>query len=400
VGIIQEQHPDRCRLFMQWKEMDWPILVDALKLYGVDAVPITYAIDEAGIVRAVNPKPADLDAFLERPAPASTARPAPALAPDLARLRAATGAGSSAAWRAYADALFLWGGDGRLGEAIAGYERALGLAPGDGPAKFRLGVAFRRRHDSDAREPGDFQSAALHWAAALESDPNQYIWRRRIQQFGPRLDKPYPFYDWVEEARAAIRARGEEPSLLVTEPSGSEIAAPAERFVADDGSTREPDPGGRVRRDTGRLIRVEAAVVPPSIGPGGVARAHVLFRADAGHEAHWNNEAEPLRVWLIPPAGWSVDRREARAPQAATAVSTEPREVQFELKAPSVLEGRTVEVPGYALYYVCQEADGVCLFRRQDFVLPVGVSGAPPPGETGRRQSRFSRWSAASTRNR
>ena len=76
MGIIQEQHPDRCRLFMQWKEMDWPILVDALKLYGVDAVPITYAIDEAGIVRAVNPKPADLDAFLERPAPASTARPA------------------------------------------------------------------------------------------------------------------------------------------------------------------------------------------------------------------------------------------------------------------------------------------------------------------------------------
>ena len=25
VGIIQEQHPDRARLFMQWKEMGWPI---------------------------------------------------------------------------------------------------------------------------------------------------------------------------------------------------------------------------------------------------------------------------------------------------------------------------------------------------------------------------------------
>ena len=49
VGLIQEQHPDRCRLFMQWKGMDWPILVDALNLYGVDAVPITYAIDEAHI---------------------------------------------------------------------------------------------------------------------------------------------------------------------------------------------------------------------------------------------------------------------------------------------------------------------------------------------------------------
>ena len=81
-------------------------------------------------------------------------------------------------------------------------------------------------------------------------------------------------------------------------------------------------------------------------------------------------------MWLDPPPGWSVDRREGRAPKPATAVSTEPREVQIELQAPAVLEGRTVEVPGYALYYVCQEADGVCLFRRQDFVLPVGVSGS------------------------
>ena len=44
VGIIQEQHPDRCRLFMQWKQMDWPILVDSLNLLEVSAVPITVAI--------------------------------------------------------------------------------------------------------------------------------------------------------------------------------------------------------------------------------------------------------------------------------------------------------------------------------------------------------------------
>ena len=33
VGIIQEQHPDRARLFMQWKEMGWPILIDSN--YGI-----------------------------------------------------------------------------------------------------------------------------------------------------------------------------------------------------------------------------------------------------------------------------------------------------------------------------------------------------------------------------
>jgi hypothetical protein len=40
VGIIQEQHPDRAGLFMQWKQMDWPILVDSLNLLGVAVVPV------------------------------------------------------------------------------------------------------------------------------------------------------------------------------------------------------------------------------------------------------------------------------------------------------------------------------------------------------------------------
>ena len=44
VGIIQEQHPDRCRLFLQWKEMDFPILVDSLNRIGVSAVPLLWAV--------------------------------------------------------------------------------------------------------------------------------------------------------------------------------------------------------------------------------------------------------------------------------------------------------------------------------------------------------------------
>ena len=43
-----------------------------------------------------------------------------------------------------------------------------------------------------------------------------------MQQYGPRLDKPYPFYDWVETAREEIRARGETPSPLRVEPAGAE----------------------------------------------------------------------------------------------------------------------------------------------------------------------------------
>ena len=51
VGIIQEQHPDRAALFMQWKEMGWPIMVDSYNLLKAPYVPISLAIDEQGVVQ-------------------------------------------------------------------------------------------------------------------------------------------------------------------------------------------------------------------------------------------------------------------------------------------------------------------------------------------------------------
>lgn len=37
-GVVEEQHPDRARLFMQWKRLDWPVVVDSLDLLGVSVV--------------------------------------------------------------------------------------------------------------------------------------------------------------------------------------------------------------------------------------------------------------------------------------------------------------------------------------------------------------------------
>ena len=72
-------------------------------------------------------------------------------------------------------------------------------------------MALWRRHESEHRRDGDAQAGVVRWTEALTANPNQYIWRRRIQQYGPRLDKPYNFYFWVAEARKEIRDRGEEP---------------------------------------------------------------------------------------------------------------------------------------------------------------------------------------------
>ena len=382
VGIIQEQHPDRCRLFMQWKQMDWPILVDSLNLLEVTAVPITLAIDEHGIIRHTGLRLEDAETieevFLSQSFDApegdeqlqTSAKPA---SPDIESLKAAAERGAEQDLRRYANQLTVWGESEQMGEAIGAYQGAIAADPSHEPDHFRLGVAFRKRYDSDHRQATDFQRAVQHWKTALDLDPNQYIWRRRIQQYGPRLDKPYPFYDWVPEARAAITARGETPVELAVEPRGAEFAKPLEHFETSESPAEEPDPGGRIHRDEGQFVHAEATVVPPVVAPGETVRVHVMMRPNQETKSHWNNEAEELVFWVNPPDGWEADRQRITYPIPAEAVSLEPRGIEFELRCPDDAGSGTVEVPAYALYYVCEDVTGTCLYRRQDVMVTVQV---------------------------
>ena len=373
VGIVLEQHPDRTQLFMQWKGMEWPVMVDPLNLLGLEVVPVTLLIDEQGIVRAKGDL-GEIDAFLATDFGAGEeVRPVQAVHPNLEALQKA--AENLDGLRRYAEALVLWGGHERLNEAIAVYEHALRLDPEHGSTHFRLGVAHRKRYDSATRQPEDFQQAVEHWGLALDINPNQYIWRRRIQQYGPRLSKPYPFYDWVDTARQEITARGEEPAPLVVEPRGAEIARPAKRFeTAEGASSTSPDPEGRIRRDAKGYIQVEQTSVPAAIEAGGAARLHLVFRPNKDIQAHWNNEAEDMVLWLDPPAGWQVEQRLFTVPNPRELVSEEERRIEVEVQSPEDFRG-TAEIPGYALYYVCEDVKGACLYRRQDVVVEVSAAG-------------------------
>ncbi len=366
-GIVQEQHPERARLFMQWKQMNWPVLADPLDLLGVDAVPITLLIDEAGIIRAVQPKPADLENFLARPPPVPLPTPIPVRPPNLTAL---AGGDDRAAW---ANAAALWGGPRQLDGAIDTYRALLKAAPEDGTLQFRAGVLHRMRYDSAARQPGDFPAAVQHWTRALELDPNQYIWRRRVQQYGPRLAKPYAFYDWVPQARDEIRARGDVPVSLMVEPGGAEFAAPAQALTSVTPVVeREPDPEGRVRRDLEGFIQAEVTIVPAQLKAGEAARIHITFRPDARLKAHWNNEVNGLVLRVNPPAGWTLDPVQQELPLPTTAVSNEPRTAELEILVPAMAAG-DVEISAYALYYVCEDTNGTCLYRRQDLPLRIRV---------------------------
>ncbi len=364
VGIVQEQHPDRARLFMQWKRMSWPVLADPLNQLGVAAVPITLLIDEHGIIRKVNPSSEDVAAFVETPVEGVSPRPAPPVRPDLT-------AGSAASdRRSWAEAAALWGAGGQLDEALRILEDLLSRSPADGALEFRAGVAFRKRHDSASRQPGDFQAAVRHWTRALEIDPNQYIWRRRVQQYGPRLAKPYAFYDWVPAARREITARGETPVRLAAEPGGAEFAAPAQEFPDDPVTLIEPDPGNRIHLDAKGLIQTEITVVPARVKPGEAARVHVEFKPNSALRAHWNNEVEGLAFFLRPPTGARVDRRLHRLPLPAADVTQETRTIECEIVVPAGAVNE-LEIPAYALYYVCEDVTGTCLYRRQNVTIRI-----------------------------
>lgn len=383
LGITQEQHPERCRLFAQWKGIRWPILHDPINIMGSSAVPIFVAIDEHGIVRSIRPRldrfEADFlnksfadDTSLHQANQQTPTLPSghPKSAFDQYQQRAEAEK-TSVAWRTLGDVLTLWGGDGQINAALTAYSNAVRLAPNDGPAEFRLGVCYRRRYESSLRQLHDFQAAIDHWGRALEIDPNQYIWRRRIQQYGPRLEKPYSFYDWVEEAEKVIRARGEKPIQLAVRPDGAELAHPLRTF-SEKKEASSPDPDGKIHRDDVGIVKAEVTNVPTRVRAGQTARIHITLRLDASKKAHWNNEAELLKIWIAPPACWRVSEQLLTAKPGTKVVSNEIRSLEFEVKVPEQVTGK-VQIKAYALYNICDDVGGQCLFRRLDIPVDINI---------------------------
>jgi hypothetical protein len=383
LGVTQEQHADRCRLLAQWKGFDWPILHDPINILEPLAVPILVAIDEHGIVRLTKPGLATLKAdfldqqYADHARGVAPSRVTPALKkntgqPDWEALRAQAQKSNSADdWRAVGDALVLWGGGKTLHEAMTCFAQAVKIEPKNGQAWFRLGVCYRRRYESKQAQSSDFQAAIDHWGKALDLDPNQYIWRRRIQQYGPRLDQPYSFYDWVTQAERAIRARGVEPLALAVRPAGAEIAYPV-KSLPGAAVARAPDPNGKIFRAKKGLILAEVTVVPGRVRPGKSARVHLVLRPDAKQKVHWNNEADPLRLWIESPKGWQVSDRLLSAAAPKKAVSDEPRTLTFEVLAPPDAAGE-VRMPLYAVFHVCDDVGGECRLLRLDISVNLAI---------------------------
>ena len=114
---------------------------------------------------------------------------------------------------------------------------------------------------------------------------------------------------------------------------------------------------------------------PEQPKPGATVRVHLALRPKPESKAHWNNEVGGLVFRIEPPEGWKVDRDRIELDNPAAelgAVSEEVRRLEFEVMSPATATG-TVELPAYALYYVCEGIDGACLYRRQDIDVRVSA---------------------------
>ncbi len=365
IGITQEQHADRCLLFARWKGIDFPILWDPFNMTGTQAVPRVTLIDEHGIVRATR---ASIATFEEDFVGKAFPKPAQA-APRAPRGKAGTlvevaeAKEGSEAYR-YFDALsaFLWpaGRDGERAKTdILAYAEA---HPKDAAAQWRLGVVYRMRHESFERSLGDFQQAVNHWQAGLELDPSHYIYRRRLEQYGPLLTKPYPFYPWIPEARKAL---GKDAPTLVAEPTGTEMAG---RAVLDPDAAGRPEPDSKgADRSIQDGLRIEATVVYMATRKGRLAARVHLHLIPAGNRVLlWDAQApvyvhvEPLESSFTFDSNTQVAR--LRGTDPAEEIATLDFEAQFE---PGKAED--IEFDGYILYRARTEPRGPSRLIRQDF---------------------------------
>ena len=360
VGIVQEQHPDRARLFAQWHGIEWPILWDPFNTLGDEVVPVYRLLDAEGRLRAINPDFEDVAALIEETGPVglrnATDRPRQLLELDAEH--------APAALRAVSELTF------DRDERLAALRAAVDAAGATATDHFRLGVAHRMRFDSERSEPDDFALASAAWSRALELRPSQYIWRRRIQQFGPRLDKPYAFYDWVDEARAAITARGETPIELAIALTGSERNSRGE-FTTASGEV-EPDPDALIPLDPDHLFEVTGHAVFDTSKGRPAARLHLVARPSPANDGHWNNETLPARIWLDLDSlgeGWSLERRLIELPTPGDrATSEEARRADLELRAPDDFQG-IATLRGYLITDACRGEAGVCFALRREFAI-------------------------------
>ncbi|HPF38478.1 MAG TPA: hypothetical protein P5081_14715 [Phycisphaerae bacterium] len=301
VGVIQELHFDRAALFAKWKKIGFPAYHDPLNQADARRVGRAVCVDEFGIVRAIAKTPAEVsETFVAKAfkGDRSVMRPPFPETPKIKLTkRRADEARRCLEYIEHGDACMFDPEPVLIAEAIDAYGKAVQSAPREAAAAFRLGVAHLIRFYSDGGSPGDLRSAMDALSVAASLDPKNQVFSERLGQFAATSDKRIDSCGWIAEA---MRATG--VATLRPPPAAIEAAAPSASFKACADSPASPAD----ITPNATALRVESAVVrtPQPKVPGLV---NVLIDLAPGSAAIDNGK--PIKLWLIPPEGVSLERR-------------------------------------------------------------------------------------------
>lgn len=211
IGVMHEQYRDRAALFVRWKKIDIPILHDPLDLSRVAQLPSVVAIDEEGLVRAVDPDPETIEEeFVDKKFKHGKFEVrAPVLDPPDPRAlkRRAAESRMPSVERELADAYMLGGTPREIDQALRIYSQLLQRNATDAYAFFRLGVGLRLRHDSPSKQEKDKSLANESLRNALKLKPKNDVFRARAAQFDKSIEKPKggADHEWVKRAKKELK---------------------------------------------------------------------------------------------------------------------------------------------------------------------------------------------------
>jgi thiol-disulfide isomerase/thioredoxin len=385
LAVAHEQHADRCRLFAQWKGIDWPILHDPLNLINVETLPLVVAVDEHGIVRSTDLQPDDLakkfiQEEFERPDELPPPGPAELTDTRITR-RVAKDSRSIKGWRDHGDALVLAGAPVQINEAIDAYRQGLKQKKGDVDARtyFRLGVAHRLRHDRPEHQDGDFQAAVDAWRKAVELAPDNAVFAARLRQYAPTVGKPHAYFDWVETAVKEIITRGQTPIKLAVEPcatergQSTETSPNKEKPKAGDGAPASPQP------DKDNLVEVEKTVVRSADEKAvGVVEVQLTFRPDPGRAVRWDDATGGLSARIEPQEGAKVAAASVKYAPLPDPVLENARTLSFDVQLPK-RHGEAVAMTVHAIYAVRQGESGPPSLLSRDISVKIANTDADVP---------------------
>ena len=80
-----------------------------------------------------------------------------------------------------------------------------------------------------------------------------------------------------------------------------------------------------------------------------------------------------LALWVSVPSRWDANSEYLTVPRPQEAVSQEEPSVELELFASASAAPGLQVISAYALYYVCEDVYGACLYRRQDLSINVEI---------------------------